>query len=127
MDDRDVGKLWGAVREIKALLEGGLKEIRTYLEGRLTRIEGDFSRTERRVEAVEANLKSEVARLEKLADKIWEEDRPAACIGKSLLEQYKREEEMKENYNVDMVRLASDAKTAKRNSRSMSNWKSLTS
>jgi hypothetical protein len=90
---RDVGKMWGSLRELKAWIEGKFREIEVILlgaagdnglNGRLKAIEARVDETESDVRRVEAWGKDTVHNL-------WNERRPLECLGLPEIEKLRAE------------------------------------
>jgi hypothetical protein len=84
---RDVGKIWGALREFRAWAEGKFREFEVImlgpdlgngLKGDLRALRTDHADTKSKLD----DLASELAATKAWGQHIWEVDRPEHCIGK---------------------------------------------
>ena len=104
MNDETVGKIWGEIRELRAWIEGELKILYGNHDG--TREES------RELRIALVLLKEKLLHLEQwgkdTVNDLWHVKRPAECLGKEALEDYKREVEKQMADVVEKANMVSD-------------------
>lgn len=97
-DARDIGKIWGALRELKAWAEGKVREFEILilgpdkgngLRGDMKALHSDHAETKERIEAVARD----VAEARAWGQRLWEVERhqPGNCLGRVAVQDLRDE------------------------------------
>lgn len=106
--NRDTAKVWSAIKELSAHVDGKFLEIRAYVDGQIQNfmtiltgvdgtngIRGELKDLRRRQEQTDKDVKELEDWGKETVNDLWHTQRPLNCIGKKAVDELRAEEEKK--------------------------------